>query len=230
MVGKLISTKTKQEIEVDEDEKLSFAYFLNGEFEKTVNLKRVLGIGGEGIVLSQKMDTKENHYKNGWDEKKGRDVAVKFVKFEKYDYEDYLGPEEEDETGIYGGINGNGKWVLSQYFKRLRKLGDFRAATCRHGGYSRPYIDFGISEIHQKYYHVIGKLIIRQKSGLQNLLECLRIFQQKLMKFSLFHTFISVDILIIYENYLSNGTISAESLETSRIEQFWTEGTIGNCH
>ena len=155
-MGKLISTKTKQEIEVDEDEKLSFAYFLNGEFEKTVNLKRVLGIGGEGIVLSHKMDTKENHYKNGWDEKKGRDVALKFVKFEKGDDEEFLGPEKEDKYGVYAGINGNGKCVRSRYFKRLGELGDFAAATHWQSGYSRTYIDFGISEIHQKYYYVIG--------------------------------------------------------------------------
>ena len=159
MVGKLISTKTKQEIEVDEDEKLSFAYFLNGKFEKTVNLKRVLGIGGEGIVLGQKMDTKGNHYKNGWDEKKGRDVALKFVKFEKDDDEDFLGPEEEDEHGWAGGINKNWKAVESQYFERLKKLGDFKVATWCLGGYCRPYIDFGISDIHHKYYFVIGKLI-----------------------------------------------------------------------
>ena len=183
----MISTKTKQEIEVDGDEELSFANFLNGKSEKSVNLKRVLGIGGEGIVLGQKMDTKENHYKNGWDEKKGRDVALKFVKFEKNCDEDFLGPEREDRNYLRrGGINENGKWVTSQYFERLRKLGDFKTATWWRGGYSRPYIDFGISEIHQRYYHVIGKLIIyRQKLGLQNLLECLRIFQDNLLYFIL---------------------------------------------
>ena len=156
----MISTKTKQEIEVDGDEEFSFAYFLNGKSEKLVNLKRVLGIGGEGIVLGHQMDTKENHFKKGWEEKKGRDVALKFVKFEKGDDEDFLGPEREDEVGTYGGINGNGEWVRSQYFERLRKLGDYKAATHWTGGYSRPYIDFGISEIHQKYYYVLGQLLM----------------------------------------------------------------------
>ena len=89
----------------------------------------------------------------------GRDVVLKFVEFEKDDKEDFLGPEKEDKYGSYGGINGSGKWVKSQYFKRFEKLGDFAAATHWDGGYSRPYIDFGISEIHQKYYYVIGKLI-----------------------------------------------------------------------
>ena len=149
----MISTKNNEEIELEGNEKLSFSKFLDGKSIKTVNLERVLGIGGEGIVLSQKMDTRENHYKKEWEEKKGRDVALKFVKFEKNDDEDFLGPEKEDLGGWKGGMNGNGKWVRSQYFERLNKLGDFKAATC---GYSRPYIDFGISEIHQKYYYVIG--------------------------------------------------------------------------
>ena len=152
----MISTKNNEEIELEGNENLSFSKFLNEKSNKTVNLERVLGIGGEGIVLAQKMDTRENHYKKGWEEKKGRDIALKFVKFEKHDDEDFLGPEKKDERGWYGGINGNGKWLRSQYFERLDQLGDFTAATHWRGSYSRPYIDFGISEIHQKYYYVIG--------------------------------------------------------------------------
>ena len=133
---------------------------MDGKFEKTVNLERILGIGGEGIVMAQKMDTRENHYKRGWVDKKGRDVALKFVEFEKDDDEDFLGPEKEGDYGWDGGVNLNGKWVESQYFERLTKLGDFRAAIWPEGGYSRPYIDFGISEINQKNYFVLGKLIL----------------------------------------------------------------------
>ena len=129
---------------------------MDGKSEKTVNLEKILGIGGEGIVLAQKIDTRENHYERGWEEKKGRDVALKFVEFEKKDEEDFLGPEYKDGGGFGGGINGNWKWVWSQYFLRLYKLGDFAAATHRLGGYSRPYIDFGISEIQKKYFYVIG--------------------------------------------------------------------------
>ena len=157
------STNKNAGIERDGNEKLSFLNFLDGKSAKTVNLERILGIGGEGIVLSQKMVTKENHFKNGWEEKKGRDVALKFVEFEKYHYEDFLGPEEEDEGGWHGGINGNGKWVESDYFKRLEAVGDFKAASWREGGYSRPYIDFGMSEIHKKYYYIIGKLTFNMK-------------------------------------------------------------------
>ena len=173
MTGSVVSTNQSKEIELKGDEKLSFSQFLDGKSEKTVNLGRILGIGGEGIVLAQKMNTKENHYKArknwfpkpkaGFIEKKGREVALKFVKFEKGANEDFLGPEREDEFGFDGGINGNGKSVRSQYFKRLKELGDFIAATFSGGGYSRPYIDFGISEIYNKYYYVMGKLSINMK-------------------------------------------------------------------
>ena len=138
--------------------------FLDGKSEKTVRLKRILGIGGQGIVLSDKMTTKEHHYKRRWEEKKGREVAVKFVKFEKDENEDLEGPEEKDEVGRDGGIDENGKWVSSQYFKRLAKLGDFTAATWMAGGYSRPYIDFGVSKIHEGYFYAIGELkVLRLK-------------------------------------------------------------------
>ena len=160
MTGTYNLTKNEEEIELAGNEKLSFSKFLAGKSQKIMNMDRILGIGGEGIVLAQKIDNRENHHKRGWEEKKGRDVALKFVEFEKYDYEDFLGPEEEDKRGYHGGINENGEWVRSQYFERLRKLGDYKAATHWTGGYSRPYIDFGISEIHQKYYYVIGQQIL----------------------------------------------------------------------
>ena len=156
LTGTLISTKSHEDIELEGNEELSFSNFLDGKLEKTVNLERILGIGGEGIVLAQKMDTRENHYKYGWDEKIGRDVALKFVEFEKNEKEDFLGPEKEDELRYHCGIIGNGKLVDFQYFERLRKLGDFVAAALPDGGYSRPYIVFGISEIHKKYFHIIG--------------------------------------------------------------------------
>ena len=155
----MISTKIFDEIELHGKEKMSFLTFLAAKCEKTVNLERILGIGGEGIVLAQKMDTRENHYKKGWDEKKGRNVALKFVKFKRNGDEDFLGAEKEDSNGMYGGINEKGKCVESQYLNRLYKLGDFSAATHFQGGYCRPYIDFGISAIHRRYYYVIGQFI-----------------------------------------------------------------------
>ena len=131
--------------------------FLAGKSERTVRLERILGIGGEGIVLSDKMNTKEHHYEKGWEEKKGREVAVKFVKFEKDEKEDLEGPEEKDKRGLKGVLDENGQWVTSQYFKRLNKLGDYNAARNYGGGYSRPYIDFGVSKIHEKYFYAIGE-------------------------------------------------------------------------
>ena len=131
--------------------------FLDGKSEKTVRLERILGIGGEGIFLSDEMTTKEHHYEKGWEEKKGREVAVKFVKFENDEKEDFEGPEKKDEHNYYGGIDVNEEWVTSQYFKRLMKLGDYNAATWPQGGYSRPYIDFGVSKIYEKYFYVIGE-------------------------------------------------------------------------
>ena len=140
---------------------------LDGKSEKTVRLERILGIGGEGIVLSEKMTTKEHHYeKRRWkrwihpfwmEKKKGREVAVKFVKFEKDENEDLEGPEEEYHGDYSGGIDKTGKCVNSQYFERLCKLGDYKAATFINGGYSRPFIDFAISRIHKNYFYVIGE-------------------------------------------------------------------------
>ena len=132
--------------------------FLDGKSEKTVRLERILGLGGEGIVIGDKITTKEHHYKKGWEEKKGREVAVKFVKFEKDENEDLEEPEKKDRHGAYGGIDENGEWVRSQYFRRLDKLGDYNAATNDRGGYSRPNLDFGVSKIHKKYFYVIGEL------------------------------------------------------------------------
>ena len=131
--------------------------FLDGKSDKTVRLERILGIGGEGIVLSDKITTKEHHYKKGQVEKKGREVAVKFVKFEKDEKEDLEGPEEKDEDGYDGGIDENGEWVTSQYFRRLKKLGDYIVATLMDGGYDRPFIDFGVSKIHTEFHYVIGE-------------------------------------------------------------------------
>ena len=68
LTGKLTSTKTNKEIELEGNEKLSLSKFLDGKSKKTVNLDRILAIGREGIVLTHKMKTRENHYRKGWEE------------------------------------------------------------------------------------------------------------------------------------------------------------------
>ena len=59
-----------------------------------------------------------------------------------------------------GGILTSGEFVESDYFRRLLKLGDFNVATNTKFHtrlpYEGPYLDFGITEIYQKFYFVIG--------------------------------------------------------------------------
>ena len=137
-------------MEVTGVEKESLLRFLNGNGAKTVELGKVLGIGGEGIVIR---DTREievykgkheyvdygvKKYKNKkykLEQTSRREVAIKFVKFELKDGEE-LGTEEG-------------------YEERLGKLGDYKAGTGE--GYTRPYLDFGISEISGNFYYVIGE-------------------------------------------------------------------------
>ena len=91
--------------------------FLAGKLEKSVKLERLLGIGGEGVVLSAKMTTIERFidYEKGSETKEGREVAIKFVKFERDENEALDGlKEEEDERGEYGGIDIYGNFVKSQ--------------------------------------------------------------------------------------------------------------------
>ena len=59
------------------------------------------------------------------------------------------------------GISTSGEFVTSDYFSRLKKLGDFKVATRSFagGGYPYPYLDFGITEIYHKFYFVIGKIL-----------------------------------------------------------------------
>ena len=90
--------------------------FLAGKLEKSVKLERLLGIGGEGVVLSAKMTTIERFidYEKGSETKEGREVAIKFVKFERDENEALDGlKEEEDERGEYGGIFGSPERPLS---------------------------------------------------------------------------------------------------------------------
>ena len=99
--------------------------------------------------------------------------------------DDDVDVEDDDEDprlyGLDGGINENWTWVKSPYFERLDELGDFKAATYELGGYCRPYIDFGISEIHKKYYYVIG-IVINSNAGGFRYFSCWRVFPVKTIK------------------------------------------------
>ena len=101
-------------------------------------MDRILGIGGEGLVLKDEILTEEDQ------KKVKKEVAVKFVKFEKNDFDDFDGPEEQDK-----------------YFEKIMEnLGDFAAARSPFGGYVAPYADFAISEIHKRFFFIIGKLLL----------------------------------------------------------------------
>ena len=133
--------------------------FLNGQNEKIVKLDRILGIGGEGLVLKDEILSRENHYRPKIENNEKKEVALKFVKFEKMDWDDFDAPEEKDEIGDNEGIKENGSSVKTKYFEKMRKeIGDFAAATSPFGGYVTPYADFAISEIHKKHFFIIGKL------------------------------------------------------------------------
>lgn len=104
-------------------EKKSFKKFLGRSKAKNVNLERLLGVGGEGIVV----------------ENPGQQ-AMKFVKIRKAGvFEDFHDAEKSKE--------------------KMKELGDFVAAnmnTNGSSGYTKPYVDFGISKIHGYFYFVIG--------------------------------------------------------------------------
>ena len=69
-----------------------------------------------------------------------------------------------DDEVVSGGISSSGKFLKSDYFSRLTKLGDFASAKKILTGsselvaYHYPYLDFGISQIFGNYYYVIGMI------------------------------------------------------------------------
>ena len=87
-------------IEVHDKEKSSLELFLEGQNLKIVELSKVIGIGGEGIVVEKELEIEimKGTAKDKWSKKaenvhlKSRETiitAMKFVKFEPYLY-DYL--------------------------------------------------------------------------------------------------------------------------------------------
>ena len=94
----------QKSIEIKGREKKSFKKFLGGQQSKIVGLNKVLGIGGEGVVIEKELEItvmkafmKET--KNSWEKaenirfksKEKKIVALKFVKFEKHGGENFEG-------------------------------------------------------------------------------------------------------------------------------------------
>ena len=145
-------------MKLDGEENMCLLNFLQGKNEKIMKLDRILGIGGEGVVLKDEIWTREYDYKTKLGKKQKKEVAVKFVKFDKKNEDDFDSPEVADEDGWWGGIKEDGSFVTSKYFEEMYKLGDFVAATDRLGGYVAPYVDFGLSQIYGNNYFIIGNL------------------------------------------------------------------------
>ena len=87
----------QKSIEIQGYEKWSFERFLGSQQSKIVGLDKVLGIGGEGVVIEKELEIEVrkgtyNHDKRTVDNirlksKEKKIVALKFVKFEKDDEE-----------------------------------------------------------------------------------------------------------------------------------------------
>ena len=92
-------TSQRKEIETQRQEKSSFERFLGGHQSKIVGLEKVLGIGGEGVVIQQELEITVMEGTNGHQRakyiklksKEKKIVALKFVKFEKDDGENFEG-------------------------------------------------------------------------------------------------------------------------------------------
>ena len=87
-------TSQQKYIEIQGQEKSSFENFLGGQQSKNVRLDKVLGIGGEGVVIEKELEitVMQGTAVHEFDEKgenirlksiKNEILALKFVKFEK---------------------------------------------------------------------------------------------------------------------------------------------------
>ena len=100
MSGKCALKNQQKDIEIEGREKMSFEKFLRGQNSKNIDLRKVLGIGGEGVVIQQELDitvmegTDDDNQKAfniRLKSKEKKIVAIKFVNFEKEDGEDFQG-------------------------------------------------------------------------------------------------------------------------------------------
>ena len=99
--GICASTSQQKSIEIKGHEKRSFERFLGGQKSKIVGLNKVLGIGGEGVVIEKELKITVMEAKDNYDERKiynirleskeKKIVALKFVPFKKHDRENFIG-------------------------------------------------------------------------------------------------------------------------------------------
>ena len=90
-----------KEIEIKGREKMSFETFLGSHDFKNVDLRKVLGIGGEGVVIQKELEITlmEGTYSRDYikvenirlKSKKKKTVALKFVNFVKEDTANFQG-------------------------------------------------------------------------------------------------------------------------------------------
>ena len=102
MLSGLYGKESQQkDIEIKGREKRSFERFLGNQQSKVVELDKVLGIGGEGVVIQKELKIKVMQGTLSYDRKKAENmrlkslekkvVALKFVSFKKDDGENFEG-------------------------------------------------------------------------------------------------------------------------------------------
>ena len=95
-------TSQQKSIEIKGREKKSFKKFLGGQQSKNIRLDNVLGIGGEGVVIEKELEIEvregtalelgvEKAENIRLKSKEKKIIALKFVKFEKDDGENFEG-------------------------------------------------------------------------------------------------------------------------------------------
>ena len=94
-------TSQKKDIEIEGQEKRSFEKFLGGQQSKIVGLDKVLGIGGEGVVIQEELEitvmegtateSVEKAKSIRFKSREKKKIALKFVKFYKDDRENFEG-------------------------------------------------------------------------------------------------------------------------------------------
>ena len=113
-----------KEIKIEGREKISFERFLGGRNSKNVDLGKVLGIGGEGVVIQQELEITlmEGTYSRDHikvenirlKSKEKKTVALKFVNFVKEDRENFQGQSLKNSSKLFYTLSPGRKIVLEE--------------------------------------------------------------------------------------------------------------------